>query len=61
MTHAILAFQMNQEHRKALRVLLLEAGLSEFILCEESKVWSEVKEGLLSWTTIKVFGGIKMV
>lgn len=40
---------------------LLEAGLSEFILCEESKVWSEVNEGLLSQMTINVSRGIKMV
>lgn len=44
----ILALQMNQEHRKALWVLFLEAGLSEFILCEVSKVWSAVKESLFS-------------
>lgn len=54
-TNDMFAFQMNQEHRKALRMLLHEAGLSEFILCEESNVWSEVNEGLLSWTRIKAF------
>lgn len=44
----VLAFQMNQEHGKALRVLFLEAELSEFIPCEVSKGQNKVNESNLS-------------